>query len=132
MAAPVILFDGVCNLCNGAVTWIIERDPRAVFVFGALQSDGARALLARHEALHDLPDSIVLIDASGVHTRSDAALRIAAQLGAPWSWLNVGRILPRGLRDAIYNWVARNRYRWFGKRDSCMLPTPDLAHRFLD
>jgi predicted DCC family thiol-disulfide oxidoreductase YuxK len=131
-AAPIVLFDGVCNLCNGAVTWIIERDRAARFVFGALQSASARVLLDERGVLGDLPDSIVLLDADGVHTRSDAALRIAAGLGWPWSLLRVGRVLPRGLRDAIYDLIARNRYRWFGRREACMMPTAELANRFLD
>lgn len=127
-----MLFDGVCNLCNGAVTWLLERDKRQVLRFGALQSETAMRMLEASGANRDLPDSIVLIDANGVHTRSDAALRIASYLGLPWSLLSVGRVLPRAVRDAIYDWVARNRYRWFGKREACMLPSPGVATRFLD
>ncbi len=129
--APVILFDGVCNLCNGVVTWILARDRRAVFRFAALQSPAAAALLAARGAPADLPDSLVLIDARGVHTRSDAALGIAAALGAPWSFLRVFRIVPRALRDALYDGIARRRYRWFGRRAECMVPTPELTRRFL-
>ncbi len=128
---PVVLFDGVCNLCNGAVTWLIERDTRALLRFGALQSDAAQQLLAQHGALDGLPDSIVLIDTDGVHIRSDAALRIASLLGLPWSLITVTRVLPRAFRDAVYSWIARNRYRWFGTRDTCMLPSPGIAARFL-
>ncbi len=128
----MILFDGVCNLCNGVVTWILARDRRAVFRFASLQSDAARALLAEHGASSDLPDSIVLIDADGTHTRSEAALRIAAELGPPWSLLRAARVLPRSLRDAVYDWIARHRYRWFGRRDQCMLPSSDAADRFLE
>lgn len=127
----VVLFDGVCNLCNGAVTWLLERDQRQLLHFGALQSDAARQLLEQHAANTTLPDSIVFIDADGVHTRSEAALRIASHLGLPWSLLPVFRIVPPVLRDAIYRWIARNRYRWFGKRDTCMLPSPGVADRFL-
>ncbi len=127
----MVLFDGVCNLCNGAVTWLLERDKRKALHFGALQSDAGRRLLKQRAANTNLPDSIVFIDAQGVHTRSDAALRIASHLGMPWSLLSVFRIVPRGLRDAIYSWIARNRYHWFGKRDTCMLPSPDVANRFL-
>ncbi len=128
---PIVLFDGVCNLCNGAVTWLLEHDARGVLRFGSLQSPAAVALLAVRGAPADLPDSIVLLDATGVYVRSEAALRIAAQLGAPWSWLTAARVLPRSLRDATYAVIARNRYRWFGKRDQCMLPDPAVAHRFL-
>ncbi len=130
--APVILFDGVCNLCNGAVTWVIERDNRAYFRFASLQSGAARSALSDAGAPAIMPDSIVLLDADGVHVRSDAALRIAARLGMPWSLLSLARIVPRVLRDAVYDFIARNRYRWFGRRDVCMLPTAGVADRFLD
>lgn len=129
---PVILFDGVCNLCNAAVTWVIERDRRARFRFASLQSAAAESLLREAGAAGPLPDSIVVVDAGGVHVRSEAALRIASGLGFPWSLAAAGRILPRGLRDRLYAWVARNRYRWFGRRDSCMVPSAALAARFLD
>lgn len=128
----MILFDGVCNLCNGAVTWVIERDKRAHFHFASLQSDAASGALAAVNAPAIMPDSIVLLDADGVHVRSDAALRIAAELGLPWSLLSIARIVPRVIRDAVYDYIARNRYRWFGRRDVCMLPAPGVADRFLD
>lgn len=129
---PVILFDGVCNLCNGAVTWVIERDTHAQFRFASLQSDAARSALSSVAAPAIMPDSIVLLDADGVHVRSDAALRIGAALGFPWSLLSLARIVPRVIRDAVYDYIARNRYRWFGRRDVCMLPAPGVANRFLD
>jgi predicted DCC family thiol-disulfide oxidoreductase YuxK len=129
---PVILFDGVCNLCNGAVTWVIERDKRAHFHFASLQSGAASSALAAVNAPAIMPDSIVLLDADGVHVRSEAALRIAAELGFPWSLLSIARIVPRVIRDAVYDYIARNRYRWFGRRDVCMLPAPGVADRFLD
>lgn len=126
---PVILFDGVCNLCQASVTWVIARDRAEVFRFASLQSAAARELLRGVK----VPDSVVLVDEAGVHTRSTAALRIARRLGLPWSWLGwVGSLVPRFLRDVIYNRVARNRYAWFGKQDVCMMPTPALAARFLD
>jgi predicted DCC family thiol-disulfide oxidoreductase YuxK len=131
-AGPLILFDGVCNLCNTAVQWVIERDRRGIFRFGVLQSEAGRAALGAAKTPTDLPDSIVLIDGPGVHIRSDAALRIARGLGFPWSLAVVARVVPRPLRDAVYSWVARNRYRWFGRRESCMVPTPELAARFVD
>jgi predicted DCC family thiol-disulfide oxidoreductase YuxK len=131
-AGPLILFDGVCNLCNAAVQWVIERDRRGVFRFGALQSEAGRAALRGAGTAEDLPGSIVLIDGAGTHTGSDAALRIARELGFPWSLAAVARAVPRPLRDGVYSWVARNRYRWFGRRESCMVPTPELAARFVD
>ena len=129
---PVILFDGVCNLCSAAVRFVIERDPAARFSFASLQSDAARRLLADAGAVAPLPDSVVLLDAAGVHTRSDAALRIAAGLRLPWSLAAGLRIVPKALRDPVYDFVARHRYRWFGRQDACLVPTPEHRPRFLD
>ena len=132
---PVILFDGVCNLCNSAVRWVIERDKEGRFDFASLQSDAARQELVKvmdANEIDALPDSIVLLDAHGVHIRSAAALRIVRELGYPFALLRLGIVLPRPIRDLIYDLIARNRYRWFGRRDTCMTPTPDIAARFLD
>ena len=132
---PVILFDGVCNLCNSAVQWVIERDKDRRFDFASLQSDAARRELEKilgGDEIDALPDSIVLIDSDGVHTRSAAALRIARGLPPPFTLFRLGRVLPRPIRDAIYDLIARNRYRWFGRRESCMTPAPDVAACFLD
>lgn len=129
---PVILFDGVCNLCTAAVRFVIERDPAARFSFASLQSDTARRLLEEAGGFATLPDSIVLLDQAGVHTGSDAALRIAAGLRRPWSLASGLTIVPKALRDRLYDFVARHRYRWFGKRDACLVPTPELQARFLD
>ena len=131
----VILFDGVCNLCNATVQTVIKRDPNGRFRFGTLQSATAKQLLSDRTPSIDidgLPDSVVLIDAEGVHVRSAAAIRIARRLGFPYVLLGAGAVLPRTVRDAIYRLVARNRYRWFGRRDVCMVPTPELASRFID
>lgn len=128
---PVVLFDGVCNLCNGAVVFIIERDPRARFRFAALQSEAAVALLAATGVRDALPDSMVLVEKGRLSVRSQAALRIARGLRFPWWLLSVFVLLPRRLRDGMYDIVARHRYRWFGKRDACMVPTPELQKRFL-
>jgi predicted DCC family thiol-disulfide oxidoreductase YuxK len=130
-----ILFDGTCNLCNGAVRFVAARDRRARFRFAALQSDAARracaaaghALLASSD-----PDSVVVIAGGRVLERSDAALAVAAQLPFPWPMLGAFRIVPRRVRDALYGFVARRRFRWFGRRESCMVPTPELRARFLD
>jgi len=132
---PVILFDGVCNLCNSAVQWVIERDKDRRFYFASLQSDAARRELEKvlgRDEIGALPDSIVLLDSDGVHTRSAVALRIARGLGRPFALLQLGIVLPRPIRDATYDLVARNRYRWFGRRATCMTPTPDIAARFLN
>jgi predicted DCC family thiol-disulfide oxidoreductase YuxK len=130
-AHPVVLFDGVCNLCNGVVRFLIERDPAARFRFAALQSEAGRALLARHALDPDALDSFVLVDADGAHARSSAVLRVARELPAPWRWLWLAIAIPRPLRDALYDFLARRRYRWFGRRDACMVPTPALRQRFL-
>ena len=132
---PVVLFDGVCNLCNAAVQWLIERDPTGRFRYASLQSTVAHGLLSAHlsdEAIEALPDAIVLVDDAGVHTSSTAALRIAGKLGLPWKALAAFLVVPRFARDAVYRFVARHRYRWFGHREACMVPTPELAERFLD
>jgi predicted DCC family thiol-disulfide oxidoreductase YuxK len=131
-ARPVILFDGLCNLCTGAVRFVIERDGKGVFDFASLQSDAARRLLAGAGAAAGPPESIVLIDDQGVHLRSDAALRIAPRLRAPWPLLAALRVVPRALRDAVYDFVAGRRYGWFGRREACLVPTPALRARFLD
>src|SRR5262245_6045945 len=129
---PLILFDGVCNLCNASVHWIIERDPRRIFRFASLQSAAGRAALAASGATAAPLESVVLIDRARIYTRSDAAIRIARRLGLPWSAVAVAVLVPRRLRDAGYDWVARNRYGWFGRRESCLRPTPELAGLFLD
>ena len=130
--APVILFDGVCNLCNGFVRFVIARDLAARFRFAALQSDSARRLLARLDGLGGIPDSVVLVDRGRVYTRSSAALRIARGLPFPWSLARALIVVPRPLRDWVYDRVARHRYRWFGRKDTCIVPTPDLRARFLE
>ena len=127
----VVLFDGVCNLCNASVNFIIERDPDAHFAFAALQSDAGQKLLARHDIGAQLPDSVVLLEAGRWFTRSSAALRIARRLSGLWPLLYPLVLVPTPIRDGLYDWVARNRYRWFGRREQCRLPTPALAGRFL-
>lgn len=129
---PLVLFDGVCNLCNGAVQWILRQDRRGVFRFASLQSEAARAALRDAGAEGPLPDSVVVLDERGVHTRSSAAFAIARGLGLPWSLLAVAAVLPRPVRDAAYALIAANRYRWFGVRETCTVPTPELKARFLD
>ena len=126
----LILFDGVCNLCNGWVNFVIDRDPDGRFIFGALQSDEARDYLSLANDREAL-DSIVLIDAEGVFVRSSAVLRISEGLNGAWPMLRTFRIVPGPLRDAIYDLIARHRYSWFGRRETCRVPTPELSTRFL-
>lgn len=126
----LILFDGYCNLCNGAVQFVLKRDRRDRFRFAALSWPAGEALKQHFPELRDV-DSIVLYDGNKVWVRSDAALRIALKLGALWPMWGIGFILPRFLRDAVYKWVAKNRYRWFGKKELCMMPTEETARKFL-
>jgi len=128
----LILFDGVCNLCNGFVQFLIKRDPAGKFRFASLQSDFGRSQLIRFNLNPDLLHSVIVIEGDNVLQRSDAALRIVNQLGGPWKILTALKIFPKFLRDALYNVVARNRYKVFGKRDSCMIPTPELKARFIE
>jgi predicted DCC family thiol-disulfide oxidoreductase YuxK len=129
--SSVILFDGVCNLCNGLVQFVIARDRHGRFTFASLQSGAAARLLSGRGSLESLPDSLVLLEGDRLYTRSAAALRVARGLGFPWQLAYAFVVVPRPVRDAIYDWVARNRYRWFGKQAVCMVPTPDLRRRFV-
>jgi predicted DCC family thiol-disulfide oxidoreductase YuxK len=128
---PVILFDGVCNLCNASVLFIIDRDPRGHFAFAPLQSEYAAALLREHGRQGDALATVLLIEDGRVYDRSSAALRIARRLSGLWPLLSVFRIVPRPLRDLAYDRLARHRYRWFGRTEACRVPTPDLRNRFL-
>ena len=127
----VVLFDGVCNLCNGAVRFVIDRDPEGRFAFAPLQSDFALKRLTAAGIEPAALDGIVLIDAGRVRTRSDAVLGIVGRLRRPWPWLAALRIVPHPLRDAAYNLVARHRYRLFGRQARCRLPTQEEAARFV-
>lgn len=130
---PVVLFDGVCNLCNGFVNFVIERDDEAVLSFAPLQSEVAEELLADCGGRYDDPDfdGIVLIDEDGCYGKSSAALRIAKHIGLPYSLLYPSRFVPRFFRNIFYDFVAAHRYDWFGKREECMVPTEDIKGRFL-
>jgi len=132
---PIVLFDGVCSLCNASVRWIIEHDRQGVFDFAALQSKaGARALerAGVDPTATTLPDSIVLIDGQGVRTASEAVIGVARRLGLPWSLIAAARLLPRGMRDGLYSVIAWRRHRWFGTQSSCMVPSAETRARFLD
>ena len=131
-AHQLILFDGLCNLCNGFVQFVVARDPSAHFQFGALQSASARRVLELPDTPDPLPDAIVLVEDGNVYTRSTAALRIARRLTFPWPLAFALLAVPRPWRDGIYALIARRRYRWFGRRSQCMVPTPALRSRFID
>jgi predicted DCC family thiol-disulfide oxidoreductase YuxK len=130
-----ILFDGVCNLCNGFVQFVIRHDPQGRFRFAALQSEAAQSLLSAHglasAAQAAKPESVLLLKGGRLYSHSTAVLHIAHALGGGWQLLGVGWVLPQAWRDALYRFVARHRYRWFGRRESCLLPTPALQARFL-
>jgi predicted DCC family thiol-disulfide oxidoreductase YuxK len=131
MEHPVILFDGVCNYCNALVNWVMRLDRKGVFRFATLQSEHGRALLRQYGLPEEQLDSVVLVEKGKAYIKSDAALRIGHHL--PW-WLQETRVLwvvPRPFRDAIYDFIARNRYKWFGKKESCMVPTAEQRERFL-
>jgi predicted DCC family thiol-disulfide oxidoreductase YuxK len=133
-AHPVVLFDGVCNLCNGAVNFAIDRDPASRLRFASLQSPSGRELLGRlgYPVTEADPASIVLVDGGRVYERSAAVLRIARYLSGAWSLLVVFAVVPAPLRDLVYRWVAAHRYAWFGRSDVCRVPTPELRARFMD
>jgi predicted DCC family thiol-disulfide oxidoreductase YuxK len=129
---PVILFDGVCNLCTGSVRFVIERDARKQFRFASLQSPVAEKLLGAQEHARAGLESMILIRGGRVYRKSTAALMIARRLDGLWPLLAAFLLIPRPLRDAVYDWIGKRRYRLFGKRDACWRPQAELAERFLD
>ncbi|MBT30890.1 MAG: thiol-disulfide oxidoreductase [Thalassobius sp.] len=126
----IILFDGVCNLCNGSVNFIIDHDKKNRFKFTSLQSEKGQELLKKHNLNLEL-ESIILVENEKTYQKSDAALRISKKLNFPIPLLYVAIIIPRLIRDQIYNYIAKNRYKWFGKSDSCRMPTPELKAKFI-
>ena len=126
-----LLFDGVCNLCNATVQWVIRHDSAGRFRFASLQSEAGRALLAQHGLPLDAMETVVLVAGASHWVKSDVPLEVLRRLGGGWALSSALRAVPRPLRNACYGWIARNRYRWFGKRDACMVPTPELRARFL-
>jgi predicted DCC family thiol-disulfide oxidoreductase YuxK len=129
---PVVLFDGVCNLCNRIVQFIIKRDKKKQFLFASLQGKTGQEVLKKFNLPANDFNSFIVLEGNKIYTRSTAALRMLRKLGGGWNLFYGFIILPRFLRDAVYNQIARNRYKWYGKRNECMVPTPDLKERFLD
>ena len=127
----IILCDGVCNLCNGAVNFVIKRDPRNVFKFTPLQEKQGVLLLKTHAVDTQKLDSIVLIENEKVYVKSSAALRIARKMSNLWPLFFVLLIIPSFIRDGVYDFIAKNRYKWFGKKEQCMIPTPGFREKFL-
>ena len=129
---PILLFDGVCNLCNGAIQFVIPRDPEGTLRFAPLQSDLGETVRAAAGLSTDDLETVVLVDDGMAYTKSDAAIRVGEHLGGVYRLLSLGRLLPRGLRDRIYDFVAEHRYDWFGKKDQCMVPDGDVSDRFIE
>lgn len=128
--SSIVLFDGVCNFCNGAVNFIINHDPNKKFRFAPLQSEIGQELQQKHGIGDDI-DSIVLVEDDKAYTHSTAGLRVARTMGGIWSLAYIFIIVPAPIRDFFYKLFARNRYRLFGRQDACVLPTPDVRERFL-
>ena len=128
----IIVFDGVCNFCNSTVQFIIERDTHSRFKFAALQSEAGYKLFQKHDLKVGELDTIVLFKKGIVYLRSDAALKIAKELDMPWKILVIFKIIPKFIRDFLYDVLAKHRYDWFGKREKCLIPTQDIIQRFLE
>jgi predicted DCC family thiol-disulfide oxidoreductase YuxK len=128
---PIVLFDGVCNYCNSMVNFAIRNDKKAILKFTPLQSATGIRLREEYQIPKDI-DSVILIDQGKVYTYSDAAIRIAKYLRWPAKTVYGFTIVPKFIRQPIYKWIARNRYKWFGKTELCMIPTPEVKARFLD
>ena len=127
-----VFFDGVCNFCNSSINFIIDRDPKQKFQFASLQSVIAEEQLPIYGFDPGDLHSIILLMDGKAYQKSTAALKIARQLSGPWPLLYAFIIVPAFIRDAVYSFIAKNRYKWFGKMETCRIPTPDMRERFLD
>lgn len=130
-AQPIILFDGICNFCNGAINFIIKRDKKAQIKFAPLQSEAGQKLLSEYHLPVNNFESFVFIENNKVLTKSTAALTVCKYLKGAWPLCYGLIIIPAFIRNAVYDLIARNRYKWFGSKDACMIPTPDIRARFL-
>lgn len=129
----LILFDGVCNLCNASVLYVIKRDKKNVFMFAPLQSDVGKQIIQHYNLDPSKTDSILLYEhEKGISYRSTAAIKIASKLGFPTNILVIFFIIPTFIRNWIYDYIAKNRYKWYGKKEECMIPTPELKVKFLE
>ena len=131
MEHPIVLFDGICNFCNAVVNFLIRQDKKKALRFAAMQSNAGKQLLTQHGFPADYLKSFVLIKEGKAYTQSTAALKLYNQLPWYWKWMQVFWIVPRPLRDSMYNFISDKRYGWFGKKARCMLPAPDVRNRFL-
>jgi predicted DCC family thiol-disulfide oxidoreductase YuxK len=128
---PIILFDGACNFCNGVINFIIRQDKKGIFRFAPLQSESGQQLLQQYGLPQQHFDSFVLVEKGKAYKSSTAGLRLYNQLPWYWKWTQVFWIVPPFLRNAVYDLIARNRYKWFGRKEQCMVPSPELRSRFL-
>jgi predicted DCC family thiol-disulfide oxidoreductase YuxK len=128
---PIILFDGVCNLCNAWVRFVIRHDPAGVFRFAAQQSPIGQALIGDYVTGAQQLSSVILIVGDSSYTESAAVLQIFARLAPPWSWLALLRVIPRRLLDTCYRFIVRHRYQWFGRTDLCQVPSAEIRQRFI-
>jgi predicted DCC family thiol-disulfide oxidoreductase YuxK len=129
---PVVLFDGICNLCVGSLPWLLRMDRRDCLRFGTLQSEVGTELLRRCGLSGDYDESMVVVEGDLAYTESDAVVRIAWHLGFPWALGSIASVVPKVIRDRAYRFLANNRYDWFGKREQCLVPNDDLQARFID
>jgi predicted DCC family thiol-disulfide oxidoreductase YuxK len=129
---PLVIFDGVCNYCCGVVNSIIRKDPGGIFRFAPFQSDAAKRILEKYNYPADSLDSFVLIDEGKLYTKSEAGLRVQKLLGGIHKLLYAFIAVPAPVRDAVYDYIARNRYKWYGKKEECMIPDPEMRSRFLE
>ena len=127
----IILFDGVCNLCNSTIQKVIEKDSKNQFKFASLQSEFGQKFLEKNKLSQTDFNSMILMEGDKFYTQSDAALRIGKELSGIYKLSGLFFIFPKFLRNSVYNWVAKNRYKWFGKQESCWLPTPELQEKFI-
>ena len=128
----IILFDGVCNLCNASVNFVIRHDRKAQFLFASFQSDTAKEILLKFDLKNLNIDTVILVENDKIYDKSTAALKIAKHLDGGFNLFYGFVIIPKFLRDWIYNIVANHRYQWFGKKESCIIPSPEIKNRFLD
>jgi predicted DCC family thiol-disulfide oxidoreductase YuxK len=128
----LILFDGVCNLCSASVQFVIRHDPAGKFRFAAIQSQVGREIFQSHGLDPADLQTFVFITSGRIFLRSDAAIEVVSRFGGAWRFLRVFQFVPRIVRDSIYSIIARNRYRWFGRKEVCMIPTPEIKERFLE
>ncbi len=128
---PILLFDGVCNLCNHAVQFVIQHEKSAIIHFAPLQSELGKSYLQQAQLPADELESLIFVENGRLYTYSTGALRMSRYLKTPWNWAYGFLIVPRPIRDFFYHFIARNRYRWLGKKEECMLPSPEVRARFL-